>query len=176
MRSLYILRHAKSDWSAGVADHERDLNARGERAARTVGRLLARIGQTPDEVLVSSALRTRRTLELASAAGSWSAPTRILAELYESYPDRVLDSIRSVRTEVQRLLVVGHEPTSSELTSRLCAFEDGRGGASFAFPTAVLARIDFDAPAWSTVEYGRGQLVFLIPPKLFPPAAFEFAE
>lgn len=168
MRSLLVLRHAKSDWAAGAqADVDRPLNDRGRAAARLVGRFLAASDQVPDAVVCSPAVRTRTTLELAMEAGGWTCPTRIAEALYGEGVAATVDEVRKEDDQHRSLLVVGHQPTWQELVQR------SMGGGRVAFPTAALARLDFDVDAWRSVQPGEGVLRFLVPPKLLPTDAFE---
>ena len=81
---LYVLRHAKAESlpPPGGGDHERALKGRGRWAARVVGGFLTRIGEAPELVLSSSAVRARKTAELARAAGDWSAPLELSEAIY----------------------------------------------------------------------------------------------
>ncbi len=161
MKRLYFLRHAKSDWDSGaMSDHERPLNPRGQQDAAKIGRFLVATEQVPELALTSSALRTRKTLELAAAAGGFNLPTRILDALYESSVNRTLHEIRRVEVPCASLLLVGHEPTWSELAGQLI------GQANLHMPTAALARIDFEIESWQEVHPGRGCLLWLVTPKI----------
>jgi len=161
MRRLYLLRHAKSDWSTEHDhDRERPLAPRGVKAAATVGRFLARLDQRPELVLSSPALRARETARLAAAAGGWSGAARVANELYETTPERVLEVIRRCDDRVARLLLVGHEPTWSLLAGALV------GGGEVKLPTAAVARIDLAAEHWRDAAFGGGTLVWLVTPKL----------
>lgn len=161
MKTLLLLRHAKSDRSAPVAgDYERPLNKRGRSSARRIGRTLSRIHQEPGKVLSSSAVRACTTAELAIEAGGWSCPVSATRALYLSSPDSVLGQVVEQDDRWESLLVVGHEPTCSDLASRLI------GGGRIEVPTAALLRIDFDAKRWSEVGYGEGGLVWMLTPRL----------
>jgi phosphohistidine phosphatase len=161
VKTLLLLRHAKSDRSAVVAgDHERPLNKRGRSSARRIGSALSRIHQEPGKVLSSSAVRALTTAELAIEAGGWSCPVSAMRALYLSSPDSVLGQIVEQDDRWESLLVVGHEPTCSDLASRLI------GGGRIEVPTAALLRIDFDAERWSEVGYGEGGLVWMLTPRL----------
>ena len=176
MKRLLILRHAKSDWHAGVSsDHERPLNARGERAARVVGRFLAKAGQVPELALTSTARRARTTLELAAEAGSWALPIEARDDLYETHPLHVLEVLRAMPDSFDSLLLVGHEPTSSALAERLIAGGQSKPGC-LRFVTAAMARIDLHVPSWSAVDDGVGELVWMVHPKLFTEGHFGFAS
>ncbi len=160
MKSLYIIRHAKSDWHAPSAgDHERPLNKRGTGNAKLMGRFLTAAGQEPDTVLTSSALRARTTVELMAEAGGWTCPVHVTRELYESHPEAVLRQIRAQSDSHESLLVAGHEPTWSDLVA-------GLTGGRARMVTAAVARIDFYAERWQEVDFDTGLLVWLIPPKL----------
>ena len=83
MKRLVLLRHAKSDWDADYgADHDRPLNDRGVRSAEAMGRFLAEVGQVPDTVISSTAVRARTTAELAIAAGGWNRSIRTDERIY----------------------------------------------------------------------------------------------
>jgi phosphohistidine phosphatase len=161
MVSLYILRHAKSDWkNVSGGDHARPLNHRGRRSAGEVGRFLKRLDEAPDRILVSTAARTRETLQLAQEAGGWEAPTHPLEALYESSPVRVVDCIRQYGQAASRLLVVGHQPTAAHLVALLI------GGGMVQMVTAALVRIDFSYDGWAQLESHRGQLIWMVTPKM----------
>ena len=163
MKTILILRHAKSDWNADFRyDHERPLNKRGRKAAQAVGRYLAATDQVPERVITSSAVRARETLALVLEAGAWTSEVRETDALYEATLSDVLREVQAAPDEAERLLLVGHEPTWSETVSELI------GDAQVRFPTATIARIDLDVGRWADVRWGGGELVWLIPPKLLP--------
>lgn len=160
MLSLILFRHGKSDWDKPFAnDHDRPLAQRGKEAARCMGRLLQQAGQTPDLAISSSAVRARDTLQLAARAGRWDCALRVEADLYEASSTTVMQFIRSIEDPASCLLLTGHEPTFSELASRLV------GKAMLRVPTATMLRIDFECEDWSQVDFGQGELRWLLPPK-----------
>lgn len=160
-RSLIIFRHGKSDWDAAFgSDHERPINKRGRRDSERMGRFLADVGDVPDRIVTSSALRARETLEHAVRGGDWGdVSTLVTDDLYEATPAAVLAIIQSQEDAVRRLLLVGHEPTWSHLVGLFV------GGASVKMSTATMARIDFQVPMWSAVAFGQGTLRWIVPPK-----------
>jgi phosphohistidine phosphatase len=139
MKTIILFRHAKSDWEAEHAsDHERPLNRRGRKAARSMGLQLASMEQVPERVLTSSATRAQETARIAAEAGGWSSPIEVEPEFYESSPETVLRRVAVEDDRLSSLLLVGHEPVWSMLASALI------GGGSLRFPTAAMARIDID--------------------------------
>ena len=160
MRILLIMRHGKSDWGAAHGeDHERPLAPRGERAARRMGKYLTAVDHVPDLVLTSSAVRARTTAELAAEAGRWQCPLHVFDALYAASPATVLDQVMEVAGDAQRLLVVGHEPTSSELVSLLV------GGGAVRFPTAAVACVEIAGNGWTDLGEGCGELQWLVTPR-----------
>ncbi len=164
-RSLYVLRHGKSDWAVGYgADHERPLNRRGQKAAALVGRFLTASDQVPDLVLSSSAVRAQTTAELAAAAGDWDCPIRVSRDLYGISSAELVGWLGEHAGDAGRLLVANHEPTCSQLVAELT------GGARVQFPTAALARIDFGGE-WSRLGVHGAVLRWLVTPRTL--AAFD---
>lgn len=156
MLELLLLRHAKSDWGdPDLADHDRDLAPRGLKAAPRMGRLLRRRGLVPDLVLCSTALRARRTWDLASAELASPPPVRHLRSLYLATPAQMLAAIR--RQPPGRLLLVGHDPGMHHLAIQLAdeGEPEALGSLSEKFPTAALAWLQLDIADWQDVGPGR---------------------
>lgn len=159
-RTLVLLRHAKSGYPDGVTDHERPLAPRGEREAGLAGDWLRANAPAIDAVLCSTATRTRQTL----ARTGVEAPTRFVDRLYDSSPGITLELINGVDDlfgiDVRTLLVVGHEPTTSQLALGLAgsgddlAFEE----MSLKYPTSALAVLRTDEP-WQRLEPRGATLV-----------------
>lgn len=168
LKRVFVLRHAKSDWSADFPhDRQRPLAKRGRAAARTIGKLLERLGEVPDLVLASPAVRAAETARLAGEAGGWQRRIEIADELYERSPETVLGLVRRQSDESSKLLLASHEPTCSELISLLV------GGAEVNVPTAAVTRIDFPVESWREVEFGRGILHWQVTPKLLRRVGFD---
>ncbi len=159
---LILFRHAKSDWDASFNhDSERPINKRGQKAAAQMGKILKKADQVPELAWVSPAVRAQQTFELASQEGGWNLNQETVPELYHSHPQLVLETLRNRAPEVNSLMLVGHEPVWSELCSSLI------GEAYVHFPTAAMARIDFQLSNFQDISYGVGKLVWLLQPKLF---------
>jgi phosphohistidine phosphatase len=166
MKTLFLFRHAKSDWEAEFdVDHDRPLNKRGKRDAKRMGRHLRAVGSLPDRAVASSAVRAVKTVELAAAAGDWDCEVVIDESLYEADPPRVLSLIQEQPDAGDRLLLVGHEPTFSETGSLLI------GGGALRFPTGAIACIEVEVGRWADVQAGQGTLAWLLTPKMVGEAA-----
>jgi phosphohistidine phosphatase len=161
LKTLFLFRHGKSDWDADYEeDHDRPLAKRGKSAASAMGEFLAKAGEMPDRIISSSAIRAYDTVRRAAKAGRWSCPIETTPSLYAAGPEEVLRLVQACDDTSSALLLVGHEPTWSELAGRLV------GEVAVRFPTAAVARIDFEVESWRDLKFGRGTLVWLLTPKL----------
>lgn len=162
VKSLIVFRHAKSDWDADYSsDHDRPLARRGVKAAKTMGLLLAKSGKLPDLILCSTATRARQTLELAYHHGNWNSKIQYSEQLYDSAAGEIISLLQQMQNSSHSIMVVGHEPTWSQLISQLI------GGGNIRFPTAAMARIDFYLNDWAGINAGNGQLRWLLQPRFF---------
>jgi len=158
MKRLLVMRHAKSDWEADyVADHDRPLNDRGIRSAQLMGRLLAAREEVPQAVISSTAARARITAELAIEAGGWSSQLLLDRALYESGPTEALD-VAAGAPDVERLMLVGHQPTWSAMVARLT-------GERVEMKTATVAVVEFELDSWTAVTGATGTLVEVLHPR-----------
>jgi phosphohistidine phosphatase len=172
MKSLTLLRHAKSGWDDPAArDFDRPLNPRGRRAARTVAAEMRRIGLAFDRAVASPARRVIETIEeVARTFGPISVDYD--ERLYLAAPDTLLEVVRECPDEVERLLLVGHNPGLESLALTLA----GSGGPplrealELKYPTATLAEIALPAERWRDVADGSGQIRRFIRPRDLDPA------
>lgn len=161
MKTLLLMRHAKSDWDASYgSDHDRPLAARGHRSASVMGRVLAAWEEIPDLVITSSASRARATAEEAARAGSWDCPIIVDPELYGTGPGTVLAIAEHNASHEERIMLVGHEPTWSMLAEQVT-------GGRVEMRTAAVAAIDLLADTWDGLGQARGWLRFVVSPRMF---------
>jgi phosphohistidine phosphatase len=163
MRTLYLLRHAKSSWDdPALPDHERPLAPRGRRDAERIAEHLRRRGITPALVLCSSAVRTQETLDLLQPALAEVA-VEVEEELYGASSETLLERIRSVSDEVSSLLLIGHNPGLQDLALALASSGAELERLEAKFPTAALATLAL--ARWSTLAPGDAELVAYLVPK-----------
>ncbi len=164
LSELLLIRHAKSDWGAGLPDAERPLNRRGEQSARTMGRVLALAGRAPDLVLTSPARRARLTAELAVEAGEWACPVVEDQRLCPGSPRQVIEAIRSHAGAARRPAVIGHEPALSQTAALLL------GGSQLHMVTGAVACLEVDS--WNGLGPGSATLAWMLTPRLFTEGRF----
>lgn len=139
MTTLVLVRHAKSDWGQpGLDDHDRPLNARGERDAPVMAARLAATGLRPELVLSSTALRARTTA--AAFAEALDAELRLDADLYGAPGARLLDA--AAATGLPHVVVVAHDPGMTVLAERLS------GGGIGHMPTCAVATFTWHTDDW----------------------------
>lgn len=164
-RTLYILRHAKSDYPAGVPDIDRPLAARGRRDAPAAGRWLAE--RDVSRALVSPARRTRQTWQLASAQRDTEVPTVEDDRIYAAHPDELLQVVRGVADDPAGLVIVGHNPGCEELAELLAGPGSDEGALArlqIKYPTAAIATVVSDEP-WDRWRPGSARLVGFVVPR-----------
>jgi phosphohistidine phosphatase len=156
MRTLVLMRHAKSDYPDGVGDHQRPLASRGVREAALAGDWLRDNLPAIDTVLCSSALRTRQTLERTGIR----APVSYCDALYGASPGTMVGEINAIDDRIDTLLVVGHEPTVSEGALGLAgqgSDPHALGTIALKFPTSGIAVLQIPGP-WTGLELGGAEL------------------
>jgi phosphohistidine phosphatase len=161
-RTLVLLRHAKAETPGELPDFERRLTTVGVSDADAAGAWLADERIRPDLVLCSPAARTRQTwqgvsIALAQAMPEVRAPeVRYEEGLYDGGRTEVFDLLRRVADEVRTVLVVGHNPTVSDV-SLLLIPDDQYDGNEVSLKTSGLAVHRTDAP-WSETSPGSMRL------------------
>lgn len=160
---LILMRHAKSSWDdPDLPDRDRPLNARGRRAARLLGEWLASRGYLPDEVLCSTAQRTRETWQGVAPALQAAPAPKMIDALYQADPATLLASLR--QASGRTVLLLGHNPGIAAFAASLPA--QPPLGPNFAhYPTGATLVISFDVPEWADTTPGQGSVLDFVVPR-----------
>jgi phosphohistidine phosphatase len=171
MKTLILLRHAKSGWDDPVArDFDRPLNPKGQRAALAMGKHMKSLGLSFDLVAASPAARVVETLEHVGAGyGSDLAPAWD-KRIYLASAATLLDLVHEFPDAAGTALISGHNPGLEELVLGLVPGGALRSDVEEKFPTAALAEIHFDVERWQDVEPREGELVRFIRPRDLDPS------
>lgn len=166
MKTLAVLRHAKSSWDdPSLADFDRPLNARGRKSAKRVGREIK--GRKFDTVLASPARRVRETLEYFAEGYGKELPITFEQRIYESSAAILLQLVNQIADDAKSVLLVGHNPALENFVPAI-SHDDRKGlraKADGKFPTCALAVIELDVDRWSDVGTACGEIVELILPR-----------
>jgi len=169
MKTLILLRHAKSGWEDSVArDYDRPLNPKGQRAGRTVGQHMKTRGLTFDAAIASPAVRVMQTL--AQVADGYGRPIEPKWDrrIYLASADTLLDVVRETDDAADTLLLTGHNPGLEELVLLLTPDRAGdpeRDKVEEKFPTASLAELRFAVDRWTDLAPGTGTLLRFTRPR-----------
>lgn len=170
MKTILILRHAKSDWSdEGKVDFERPLARRGLDDAPRMGQVLSWFDSVPDQILASPALRARQTAEMVAKACDYTKEIYWEKSFYEGSSADFLAALQRLPDTLQRPMLVGHNPGLEETVASLCAASLAATTATpwlIKIPTAGLVCIDVDIDHWASLEPGDGLLRWFLIPKL----------
>lgn len=172
MKTLTLLRHAKSGWDDPVArDYDRPLNAKGKRAAQMVGRHMRTLDLDFDTVIASPAVRVVETLdEIVAGYGRTLAPLWE-RRLYLASAATLLDVVHELPAAVDRVMLVGHNPGLEDLVLMLVpdAAHPLRDAVEEKYPTATLAEMQFDIADWSDAKSGGARFTRFVRPRDLDP-------
>ena len=159
---LYIMRHAKSDWSSPQkSDFDRPINKRGTRNAIRIGGWMNENNHTPQKIISSPALRAKETIELVVEQISKFNLEDLTYEdeLYLADFTQLIEFINTYKDKVQSLMLVGHNPALHYLSQMLS------GENISSFPTCSMCCISFDIDNWNYAI--NGKKMFFMYPSMF---------
>jgi len=159
MKTLLLLRHAKSSWDdSSLRDFERPLAGRGKRDAPRIGKAFRKRGPLPDLIVSSPAARAKATVEAVIKAAKLVIEAQFDEALYGASSAELMKLIRRLPDNSSCAMLVGHNPGFEDLLGRL-------SGSRERMPTAALACIEFQIDNWDGIEDGKGKLAWLLTPK-----------
>jgi phosphohistidine phosphatase len=159
MRTLYLLRHAKSSWKdESQLDFERPLASRGRKACSVIAKFIQSEAIEFDLLLSSTAVRARETIELIRQQAKLRSELRYDERIYEAPVTRLVEIISEVENDRKVILLVGHNPGMEELIHTLT-------GEERQVSTASLAKIKLKVSKWSEVGNANGTLEWIVRPK-----------
>ena len=147
MKTLLILRHAKSSWkNSDLADYDRPLNKRGKRDAPRIGELLVREEIFPDLIICSSAKRAKKTTKLLAKESGYKGAIIFERDLYAAWPEAYIKALNGTPDEFETVMVVGHNPGLEDLLEILT-------GEAERMPTAALAYVSLPIERWQELSF-----------------------
>lgn len=159
MKTLYVLRHAKSSWdNPNLTDFDRPLNERGLKTAPFMGEIMLKYNFQPEIILSSPAIRAKETAELVKTSANFEQEITFDEQIYEAEPQTLFQIASEFDGAAQSAMIVGHNPGLEGLVKTLT-------GELQPMPTACLAVIDLEIGDWSEIVAGKGNLRKMIRPK-----------
>lgn len=161
MKTLYLVRHAKSSWDDPLLDDfSRPLNARGKRDAPTMGKRLKEKRVLLDLILSSPAERAIATArEIARILSCGEHKIKTLPELYHASPEKIMEVLKQTSDKVDKLMLVGHNPGLTEFIDSLTELDIDN------VPTCGIAGFKLNIISWKALEMKEETLLFYDYPK-----------
>jgi len=163
MKRLIVMRHAKSSWDhPGLDDHQRPLNARGQKAAAAIGLWLAKSGYTPDAILSSDSQRTRETWSIA--ASTWPNPPEPdwQGALYLASAPTLLATLQAATTDT--VMILAHNPGIAEFAGELLRTQPNHPRFD-QYPTGATLVADLPISHWKEADWRKASPVDFIVPR-----------
>ncbi len=161
MKVFYLIRHAKSSWGdAQLRDIQRPLNARGLRDAPFMSQMLKGKGEIPNQIISSPAIRAHTTAKYFAEAFDIAAEDIVLeSDIYEAYPEQVIEIVRELDDKLQVVLVFGHNPAFTSLANMFS--EEYIANVA----TCGIVRIVSTSETWGDIDRSNTQVAEYLYPK-----------
>jgi phosphohistidine phosphatase len=163
VKTLYLVRHAKSSWDdPSQEDFDRPLNKRGKQDAPFMGQKLKEMGIRPDLLVSSDAKRAKKTAEALAEALEYPLQGILFKrEMYQADCDDMLKLINAMNDAADSMMIIGHNPEFTWLANKLAQMEIEN------IPTSGVVCIAFNVMSWAQISYGRGRMQFFDYPKRY---------
>lgn len=159
MKTLYLVRHAKSSWDYDLNDFDRPLNKRGEIDAPLMGKVLLQQKIKPNYILSSPASRAIKTATIIAEKLKYHAPVGTLEDLYHASAANLLQIVRNTNDNIQQLMIFGHNPGLTTFANQLTLETVDN------IPTCGIYAVAFEIESWNAVAMKKGKLLFFDFPK-----------
>ena len=161
MKTLYLIRHAKSDWSNPfLSDFNRPLNKRGEKNAPFMGKLLASKKVMPDLIISSPANRAKTTAKKIAKKINYMQNIVFEESIYEANSNDLENLIKKLDNKYNKIFLVGHNPSFNIFTSSFVDFYEN-------IPTCGIVQLEFDINNWDEINSKNAKLVSFEYPKKY---------
>ncbi len=149
MKTLYMVRHAKSSWDFDVIDHRRPLKKRGINDGTLVSEFVATHFEKPDQILSSDAVRAVSTAQFfMDAYNIQDSEYATTHNLYDFSGHKVMETIKGLSDSWNRVMIVGHNHAFTSIANML--------GSKYIdnVPTCGFVCIEFDENKWQDITTG----------------------
>lgn len=163
MKTLYVIRHAKSSWDAtNVDDFERPLNGRGKLDAPRMGKRLKEKEIHPDLMLTSPARRALSTSKkIGKILGYPKDNIKTDRQLYHADEETILSVVQGIKDKFNHVILCTHNPGLTDFVNTLMNGEFDIDN----IPTCGVVALEFDFERWRDVNWGKGKMLFFDYPK-----------
>lgn len=150
MKTLYMVRHAKSSWKHDVIDHQRPLKGRGVRDGALVSEHVKDLVKAPQRIITSDAVRALTTAEyFKEAFGVSDSDFTTNHNMYDFSGRQVMEIIKGLDNSLKRVMIVGHNHAFTSIANMLgSVYIDN-------LPTCGFVQIKFDSDSWADITTGK---------------------
>ena len=161
MKTIYLVRHAKSSWKyPNLDDFERPLNKRGRKSAPLMGAILKKLKVAPDLIVSSPANRAAMTARIIADKISYPLDNiRYSESMYEFSANALIDVVEHLDDVLNKAMLVGHNPALTDLANYI-----GNKPISN-IPTSGVFCVELDISSWKKIGEHCGKLKFFEFPK-----------
>lgn len=162
MKTIYLIRHAKSSWATpSLSDFDRPLNSRGKNDAPLIGKELRKLGFNPERIISSPSVRTTKTIQLICNEVNYKlGEVTFNQQLYHASLIAFKELINFLDNQQNSIALVGHNFGISDFANYLTANKIG------VMPTCAAVKITLNVDAWEEIIEGLGSIEFYIYPKM----------
>lgn len=162
MKTIYLIRHAKSDWSdATLDDIHRGLNKRGKKSIPIIAKVLKEKKIEPDIIISSPAKRAKLTINRLLKELGYKTKIKYIDELYLANTDTILSITQEINDKYDSVFIIGHNPGLSEFAN-LMSDADIKN-----IPTLGIVALKCKTKNWIECGYHKASMEFFIYPKMF---------
>ncbi|MBB6609907.1 histidine phosphatase family protein [Pontibacter sp. Tf4] len=161
MKTLYILRHAKSSWEfEELSDHDRPLNKRGRTDATLMGRELSSRGVLPELIVSSPAVRAITTATLVGRELGYDPDDVVIDDrIYGADKNTLLEVVQETPLEHENMMIIGHNEAITDFANMLSPEVVG------SIPTAGIIALTFECESWYEISRDNAEFLFFDFPK-----------
>ncbi len=163
MKTVYIVRHAKSSWeNLNLSDHDRPLNPVGIKKTKKIIDFLKNKKTVTDLIISSSAVRAFKTAEII--ADGIGYPIQAIVKntnLYQANEDDIFNELFSINDSINSVMIIAHNPTLTDFVNNFTVPQIDN------LPTTGIVRIDFDTGSWLNIETVKFKVKFVVFPRMF---------
>lgn len=160
MKKIFIVRHAKSDWDNNLIDFERPLNERGHRDAPIMAERIKAIGERPDLIISSPAMRAKTTAKYFAEVFNYPSDCiKYHHEIYDVGQRFTIDMLTKLSPKIESVMVFGHNPDHSHLATYLSNENIGN------MPTCAVVGVEMQTEYWTDIKNAESRLICFDYPK-----------
>ncbi len=164
MKTVYIVRHAKSSWdNFGVADHDRTLMGVGIKKTKKIIEFLKNDNVSVDLIVSSSAIRALETAKLIAVGINYNVDLIVKNKtLYHAWVDDIYNELFAIEDTNNSVMIIAHNPTLTDFVNEFVTPQIDN------LPTTGVVSVSFDTTSWENIANAKFKVNFVVFPRMLP--------